>query len=128
MKRISLKVPRRLAVWFDSSVPSDTSRNKHLTNLIRRAGRWPEQQVCPNDMTLDGEETVTLRLDEKTADILVAASAQMCLTQAEYLKHLMRHAGLTVTVALDAETLDRLTERSGGDVENYIRTLIKRDV
>ena len=51
----------------------------------------------------------------------------MCLTQTDYIKHLMRHAGLTVTVALDAETMDHLRQKSGGDVESYIQELIKRD-
>lgn len=127
MRRICLKIPHRLDVWFRSALRPGEPRNKGVIRLIHAAGRHPERNVCPNDMTLDGETQVTLRFDDETAAILDAAAEQMCLTQTDYIKHLMRHAGLTVTVALDAETMEHLRQKSGGDVESYIRELIKRD-
>ena len=127
MRWICLKVPHRLDVWFRSALRPGEPRNKGVIRLIHAAGRSPERSVCPNDMTLDGETQVTLRFDDETAAILDAAAEQMCLTQTDYIKHLMRHAGLTVTVALDVETMERLRQKSGGDVESYIQELIKRD-
>lgn len=127
MRRICLKIPHRLDVWFRSALRPGEPRNKGVIRLIHAAGRSPEHSVCPNDMTLDGETQVTLRFDDETAAILDAAAEQMCLTQTDYIKHLMRHAGLTVTVALDAETMERLRQKSSGDVESYIQELIKRD-
>lgn len=127
MRRICLKIPHCLDVWFRSALRPGEPRNKGVIRLIHAAGRLPERNVCPNDMTLDGETQVTLRFDDETAAILDAAAEQMCLTQTDYIKHLMRHAGLTVTVALDAETMDHLRQKSGGDVESYIQELIKRD-
>ena len=127
MRRICLKIPHRLDVWFRSALRPGEPRNKGVIRLIHAAGRSPERSVCPNDMTLDGETQVTLRFDDETAAILDAAAEQMCLTQTDYIKHLMRHAGLTVTVALDAETMEHLQQKSGGDVESYIQELIKRD-
>ena len=127
MTQINIKVPRRLALWFRSAVPPGMSRAAFLRLLIHRNGRHPERNVCPNDMTLDGTETIPVKLDAETAAILDAAAEQMCMSRTAYCAYLMRHAGLTVTVALDAETMERLRQKSGGDVESYIQELIKRD-
>ena len=127
MTQINIKVPRRLALWFRSAVPPGMSRAAFLRLLIHRNGRHPERNVCPNDMTVDGTETIPVKLDAETAAILDAAAEQMCMSRTAYCAYLMRHAGLTVTVALDAETMERLRQKSGGDVESYIQELIKRD-
>lgn len=128
MPQITLKVPHRLAVWFRSAVPPGVSRSEYLRQLIRRAGRHPEKTVCPNDMTLDGTETFPLRLDAETADILDCAAAQMCMSRTAYCMHLMRHADLTVTVALDAAQMARLRQVSDGDTETFVRDLILRQI
>ena len=127
MTQINIKVPRRLALWFRSAVPPGMSRAAFLRLLIHRNGRHPERNVCPNDMTVDGTETIPVKLDAETAAILDAAAEQKCMSRTAYCAYLMRHAGLTVTVALDVETMERLRQKSGGDVESYIRDLIKRD-
>ena len=127
MTQINIKVPRRLALWFRSAVPPGMSRAAFLRLLIHRNGRHPERNVCPNDMTVDGTETIPIKLDPETAAILDAAAEQMCMSRTAYCAYLMRHAGLTVTVSLDAETMARLRQKSGGDVESYILELIKRD-
>jgi uncharacterized protein (DUF1778 family) len=75
-------------------------------------------------MTLDDDTPITLRFDDETAAILDAAAEQMCLTQTDYIKHLMRHAGLTVTVALNAEQMERLRQISDGNPAQYVRDLI----
>lgn len=124
MRRICLKVPHRLDVWFRGSLKPGEPRNKGLIRLIHAAGRRPEQDVCPNDMTLDSETQVTLRFDDETAAILDSAAEQMCLTQTDYIKHLMRHAGLTVTVALNPEQMELLRQISDGNPERYVRDLI----
>ena len=127
MTQINIKVPRRLALWFRSAVPPGMSRAAFLRLLIHRNGRHPERNVCPNDMTVDGTETIPVKLDAETAAILDAAAEQMCMSRTAYCAYLMRHAGLTVTVALDVETMEHLRQKSGGDVESYIQELIKRD-
>ena len=127
MTQINIKVPRRLALWFRSAVPPGMSRAAFLRLLIHRNGRHPERNVCPNDMTVDGTETIPVKLDPETAAILDAAAEQMCMSRTAYCAYLMRHAGLTVTVALDAETMEHLRQKSGGDAESYIQELIKRD-
>jgi hypothetical protein len=111
-------------VWFRGALKPGEPRNKGLIRLIHAAGRRPEWEVCPNDMTLDDDTQVTLRFDDETAAILDAAAEQMCLTQTDYIKHLMRHAGLTVTVALNAEQMERLRQISDDDPEQYVRDLI----
>lgn len=128
MRRICLNVPHRLDVWFRGALKPGEPRNKGVIRLIHAAGRRPEWDVCPNDMTLDDDTQVTLRFDNETAAILDAAAEQMCLTQTDYIKHLMRHAGLTVTVALNAEQMDRLRQISDGDPERYVRSLIDREL
>lgn len=127
MTQINIKVPRRLALWFRSAVPPGMSRAAFLRLLIHRNGRHPERNVCPNDMTVDGTETIPVKLDPETAAILDAAAEQMCMSRTAYCAYLMRHAGLTVTIALDVETMEHLRQKSGGDVESYIQELIKRD-
>ena len=127
MTQINIKVPRRLALWFRSAVPPGMSRAAFLRLLIHRNGRHPERNVCPNDMTVDDTETIPVKLDPETAAILDAAAEQMCMSRTAYCAYLMRHAGLTVTVALDSETMEHLRQKSGGDVESYILELIKRD-
>lgn len=124
MTQINIKVPRRLALWFRGAVPSGMSRAAFLRLLIHRNGRHPERDVCPNDMTLDGIETIPVKLDTETAAILNAAAEQMCMSRTAYCAYLMRHAGLTVTVALNAEQMDRLRQISDGDPEQYVRDLI----
>jgi hypothetical protein len=111
-------------VWFRGALKPGEPRNKGLIRLIHAAGRRPEWEVCPNDMALDDDTQVTLRFDDETAAILDAAAEQMCLTQTDYIKHLMRHAGLTVTVALNAEQMERLRHISDGNPEQYVRDLI----
>lgn len=124
MRRICLKVPHRLDVWFRSSLRDGEPRNKGLIRLVHQNGRHPQHTVCPNDMTVGEDVPVTLRFDDETAAILDAAAAQMCLSQTDYIKHLMRHAGLTVTVALTADQMERLRGISDGNPEQYVRDLI----
>lgn len=128
MMQINLRIPRRLALWFRAAVPPDMSRSEYLRRLIRAAGRHPEWDVCPNDMTLDGTDVFPVKLDDETADILDSAAAQMCMSRTAYCAYLMRHAGLTVTVALDAEQMERLRQMSHGDTETFVRDLILRRI
>ena len=128
MTQINIKVPRRLALWFRGAVPPGMSRAAFLRLLIHRNGRHPERDVCPNDMTLDGMDTIPVKLDMETAAILDAAAEQMCMSRTAYCAYLMRHAGLTVTVALNAEQMERLRQISDGDPERYVRSLIDREL
>lgn len=128
MTQINIKVPRRLALWFRCAVPPGMSRAAFLRLLIHRNGRRPERDVCPNDMTLDGMDTIPVKLDMETAAILDAAAEQMCMSRTAYCAYLMRHAGLTVTVALDADSMERLRQISQGEPERYVRSLIDREL
>lgn len=124
MTQININVPRRLALWFRSAVPPGMSRAAFLRLLIHQNGRHPEQDVCPNDMTVDGTETIPVKLDTETAAILDAAAEQMCMSRTAYCAYLMRQAGLTVTVALTADQMERLRGISDGSPEQYVRDLI----
>jgi hypothetical protein len=100
------------------------SRAAFLRLLIHRNGRHPERDVCPNDMTVDGTETIPVKLDTETAAILDSAADQMCMSRTAYCAYLMRHAGLTVTVALTADQMERLRGISDGNPEQYVHDMI----
>ena len=129
MMRLNLTVPHRLYVWFRSAVPPDATVNQHLCTLIHRCGRHPERAVYPVKHSPDDEpHPLHLRMDDETADILRTAADQLCMDRTEYCRYLMRHAGLSVCVGLDADTMARLTELSGGDVDGYVKNLITEHV
>ena len=128
MPQIHLTVPTKLEHWFRTSAPPGVSRSEHLRQLIRERGEHPDRAVFPNECTTDDMRPMTVKLDDETYRIMVAAAAQMGMSHTAYCRWLMRHAGLSVCVGLDPVTMQKLREISGGDVESFVRDLIDKAV
>lgn len=121
---INLYPPHRLEVWFRSSAPPGVSRSEHLRQLIRERGEKPDEAVCPIDESGDDPVPMTVRLDAETERILTSASSYLGMTRLAYCRWLMRHAGLSVCIGLDPQTMNKLRKISGGNVESFVRDLI----
>lgn len=121
---INLRPPHRLEVWFRSSAPPGVSRSEHLRQLIRERGEKPDAAVCPIDEAGDDPVPMTVCLDDETERILNAAAAYTGMSRQAYCRWLMRHAGLSVCVGLDPQTMRRLRKASHGDTETFVRDLI----